>query len=211
MPPPEMPLRLLAFTALLAATSVAPAHAQSLADRLEEARVVARVQSALVADAELAPFQITAQLQGGVVRLRGAVETPAQRDRAAVAARNIRGVHGISNEIELRDSRTAATLPPPLRDTTPMHEAEATDELTGLEPAPPETRPATPPTTPPPAASPTPAQPAPAAAAPVYHQVRRGDTLGAIARQHGVTVQQIQRLNNLRGTNIRAGQRLRVK
>jgi hypothetical protein len=211
MPLPEMPLRFLALIALLMAATVVPAHAQSLADRLEEARVVARVQSALVADAELAPFQITAQIQGGVVRLRGAVETPAQRDRAAVAARNIRGVHGISNEIELRDARTAAALPPPLRDVTPMHEAEATDELAGLEPAPPETRPATPPAAPPPAARPAPAQPAPSASAPFYHQVRRGDTLGAIARQHGVTVQQIQRLNNLRGTNIRAGQRLRVK
>jgi len=189
--------------------AVPQAHAQALGDRLEEARVLARVQAALVADAELAPFRISAGLQGGVVRLRGAVETPAQRDRAGVAARNVRGVQGISNEIELRDARTAAALPPPLRERTPMHEAEATDELTDLTPAPPETRPATPPAAPAPAARP---EPAPQAAAqPVYHQVRRGDTLGAIARQHGVTVQQIQRLNNIRGTNIRAGQRLRVK
>ncbi|MEM1043007.1 MAG: LysM peptidoglycan-binding domain-containing protein [Bacteroidota bacterium] len=60
-----------------------------------------------------------------------------------------------------------------------------------------------------PKAAPTP-EPAPAAEA-VYHTVRSGDTLGAIARRYGVTVRQVQQLNGLRGTRIRAGQRLQVK
>ena len=41
--------------------------------------------------------------------------------------------------------------------------------------------------------------------------VRRGDNLGAIARRNGVSVKQLQKLNGIRGTNIRAGQKLRVK
>ena len=41
--------------------------------------------------------------------------------------------------------------------------------------------------------------------------VRKGDTLGAIARRYGTTVSKIQKLNGLRGTMIRAGQKLRVK
>lgn len=45
----------------------------------------------------------------------------------------------------------------------------------------------------------------------VYHTVRRGDTLIAIANRYGVTVSQIRQLNGLRGSRIRAGQRLRVK
>jgi len=42
------------------------------------------------------------------------------------------------------------------------------------------------------------------------HIVRSGEVLGSIARRYGTTVGQIQRLNNLRGTTIRPGQRLVV-
>ncbi len=48
---------------------------------------------------------------------------------------------------------------------------------------------------------------------PVYvtHRVRRGQTLGTIARQYGSTVQAIQRANGLRSTrHLRVGQRLRI-
>jgi membrane-bound lytic murein transglycosylase D len=41
--------------------------------------------------------------------------------------------------------------------------------------------------------------------------VRKGDNLGAIAKRNGVSVKQLQRLNGIRGTNIRAGQKIRVK
>ena len=41
--------------------------------------------------------------------------------------------------------------------------------------------------------------------------VRKGDTLGAIARRNGTTVQQLRRLNGIRGNNIRAGKRIRVR
>jgi membrane-bound lytic murein transglycosylase D len=41
--------------------------------------------------------------------------------------------------------------------------------------------------------------------------VRRGDTLSAIAKRHGTTVAKLRRLNGIRGSNIRAGQKLRVK
>jgi membrane-bound lytic murein transglycosylase D len=42
------------------------------------------------------------------------------------------------------------------------------------------------------------------------HHVRSGDTLGAIARQNGVSVQELQRANELRGTLIRAGRDLMI-
>ncbi|MCF0196837.1 MAG: transglycosylase SLT domain-containing protein [Bacteroidaceae bacterium] len=41
--------------------------------------------------------------------------------------------------------------------------------------------------------------------------VRSGDSLGAIARRNGTTVARLRSLNGLKGTTIRAGQRLRVK
>lgn len=40
--------------------------------------------------------------------------------------------------------------------------------------------------------------------------VRKGDTLGAIAKRNHTTVSAIQRANGLKGTNIRAGQKLKM-
>ena len=41
--------------------------------------------------------------------------------------------------------------------------------------------------------------------------IRQGDTLSEIARRSGTTVSKLKRLNNISGTNIRAGKKLRVK
>lgn len=45
----------------------------------------------------------------------------------------------------------------------------------------------------------------------VYHRIRQGDTLGGIAAKYGVSVSQLRRLNGIKGNNIRAGKRLRVR
>lgn len=44
----------------------------------------------------------------------------------------------------------------------------------------------------------------------IYYKVKKGDTLGAIAKRYGVTVKQIQRWNNLKSTNIQINQRLKI-
>jgi membrane-bound lytic murein transglycosylase D len=44
----------------------------------------------------------------------------------------------------------------------------------------------------------------------IFHYVRSGEVLGVIARRHNCSVRQIMEWNNLRSTNIRAGQRLVV-
>ena len=43
------------------------------------------------------------------------------------------------------------------------------------------------------------------------HKVRSGETLGKIAEKYGVTVSQLKKWNNLRSTNIKVGQRLKVQ
>jgi membrane-bound lytic murein transglycosylase D len=45
----------------------------------------------------------------------------------------------------------------------------------------------------------------------IQYTVRRNDTLGSIARRHGVSVAEIQRVNNLSGTTIYAGQSLTIR
>ena len=47
---------------------------------------------------------------------------------------------------------------------------------------------------------------------PVYHKVKKGETLSKIARRYGTTVKKIQKLNNnINGSKIQIGQRIRVK
>lgn len=45
---------------------------------------------------------------------------------------------------------------------------------------------------------------------PVVYRVKSGDVLGTIARRYGVTVSQLKEWNDLRGTMIRAGQKLYI-
>ena len=44
----------------------------------------------------------------------------------------------------------------------------------------------------------------------IYYKVRSGNTLGGIAQKYRVTVSQLKRWNNLKGTTIRIGQILRI-
>lgn len=41
--------------------------------------------------------------------------------------------------------------------------------------------------------------------------VKQGDTLGALAKRHGTTVAKLRKLNGIRGNNIRAGKKIRVR
>lgn len=45
----------------------------------------------------------------------------------------------------------------------------------------------------------------------ITYTVRRNDTLGSIARRHGVSISDIQRANNMSGTRIYAGQTLTIR
>ena len=44
-----------------------------------------------------------------------------------------------------------------------------------------------------------------------YHKIRQGDNLGKIAAKYGTTVNQLRKLNNLKGINITAGKTLRIR
>jgi membrane-bound lytic murein transglycosylase D len=44
-----------------------------------------------------------------------------------------------------------------------------------------------------------------------HHTVRKGETLGGIASRYGMSVEQLRRLNNIRGNTIQIGQKLVVK
>mgnify|MGYP002626743389 CR=1 FL=1 len=41
--------------------------------------------------------------------------------------------------------------------------------------------------------------------------IRRGQTLSQIAKQNGTTVAKLQRLNGIKGNNIQAGKKIKVR
>ncbi|MDE6115305.1 MAG: LysM peptidoglycan-binding domain-containing protein [Muribaculum sp.] len=71
------------------------------------------------------------------------------------------------------------------------------------------------PATPAPKVTPVKAAPKAKQAAPVqkyrYHTVKKGESLSTIARRYkGVSIADIQRANSIKGSNIRAGQKLKI-
>lgn len=160
--------------------------AQSLADRLDQSREISRAQVAIGQDDVVRGYNVLVQRRGDQIVLTGRVPNNEVRQRAVAVVRDVLRDAPIQNQIEVTSEarRTPGPLPPRVRPEAPP---AATEQAQQAE------------------------RPAPQQQEAVYHTVRRGDTLIAIARQHNTSVAEIQRLNNIRGTNIRAGQRLRVR
>jgi LysM repeat protein len=118
--------------------------------------------------------------------------------------------------LEAPGSSRPPSLPPPLPDDPATEDEEGFldmgDPVSPNNPRPePDPRPVTEPEIPvvdpvvpsPPATTPT--------AETVYHSVRAGETLYAISRRYGVSVDDLRRLNALTGNTISVGQQLRIR
>jgi LysM repeat protein len=115
------------------------------------------------------------------------------------------------------------TNPPPTNPTNPINPTNPTIDPVPVptppididnEPDfnPPVTSPVNPgPVTNPPAVDRPTTNPTPPASQAQYHTVAAGETLYAISRRYGLTVDRLKELNNLTGNIISVGQRLRVK
>ena len=68
-----------------------------------DAAINARVEARLIADPQVNNFEIDVDVEDGVVRLSGNVETEADRAEAENIARNTKGVKDVVNEIEIGD------------------------------------------------------------------------------------------------------------
>lgn len=181
----------LSLFVLLCAVSVcgAPVCAQiSLADRLEDLRRETAVLVALATHAEMSAYDVTVEAADGVVVLSGLVPTLGARDRVVSYVASLPDVRIVRSTLRLEGQPSE-----PLEDPVVLRQGEGTEvaqeqreELDAPDQE-------------------------PAEAGPRYYTVRRGDTLYGIARRHETTISAISRLNNLRSTTLRVGQRLRVK
>jgi hyperosmotically inducible protein len=67
----------------------------------EDVRIVANVNLALAADADLGALKIDVHSSDGVVTLRGVAPDPAAKERAAEIARNVEKVKSVENQLTL--------------------------------------------------------------------------------------------------------------
>jgi len=125
-------------------------------------------------------------IDGAIIRPGDRLVVPVQEYASALSAAD-----------QQRPLRVQYDTSPPTRPLDAIETADAAPDTTS-------------PSSAPSASSSTPS-PETAASAPTTYRVRRGDTLGEIAQQFGVSIRQIQTWNDLNGTRIRPGQRLQIR
>lgn len=166
------------------ALPIDPGDGGTVAERLRDVSLAANVKLKLAEETDVDISSIDLQVQDGRVILLGDVASQEIRSRVVGTAQDVDGVKQVVSQLNAPDAPPPAQPQSAPADTTA---SELNEPLANAQPEQAE---------------------APAAE---YYTVRRGDNLGAIARRHGTTAAQLQRLNNISGTTIRAGQRLRVK
>lgn len=74
---------------------------KTIASRWDDTTIATKVKSKLTADPEINPFNITVEVQDGVVTLFGKVKSANHRDEAEKLALNTQGVVRVKNLLEL--------------------------------------------------------------------------------------------------------------
>jgi len=102
----------LALAALLALAvgGVMTAHARTVGEFIDDARIAAEVIAKLTADSPSNFLKINVKSESGIVTLSGAVDSAEKLARAAQIASAVNGVKGLVNNIQVAG---AATSPPP--------------------------------------------------------------------------------------------------
>lgn len=96
-------IRLVVLTLMLAAPAIASAQAPT-ASSSQDAALTARVQSALRASQVANAEGIKVDVKGDAVQLSGFVESEADQEKALQAARAVRGVAAVRNDLLVRES-----------------------------------------------------------------------------------------------------------
>lgn len=96
-------------TSSTAASPDAPSGERTLAERLDDARMEARIQQALVQQRSLRVFDLRPSVVDGRVTLQGDVNTRDQYDEAARTARRVEGVEAVTNELTVGGAPVSET------------------------------------------------------------------------------------------------------
>jgi len=110
----------LALALLLAPAvgGVVTAHARTIGELIDDARIVAEVTTKLTADSPSNFLKINVKSESGIVTLSGIVDSADRRTRAEQVASRVNGVKGLVNNIQVAGA-AAPTPPPPSSTTAP--------------------------------------------------------------------------------------------
>lgn len=200
-------------------------QASSIEQRLENTSLEAKVKIALSEERSLRKYDFEPEVRGGAVTLRGDVASAELRAQATNVVQKVEGVEEVNNQLLVGGQQVASaqdTKPkPPAEPQQEEQQAAQQDTPQVAEVQPPADQQQ-------PSAS---AQPGQAqsgqqqqqqssgqesqqqeeASTEEYYTVRSGDSLWEIANQHGLTVAELKRLNNMSSNSLHPGDRLRVK
>ena len=177
----------------VAAPGPDPDDDRSVAQRLEDASVAARVKLALADERQLRLFDFEPRVHEGTVTLEGEVSSVTQYTLAEQVARRVDGVRDVENALvapgvdpEQMSPRDVTNRVPADEDTVDVARSSSSAD-TGAS------------------------SPSSASSSATYHTVASGESLWEIARSNGTSIDALRRLNNLQGDRLRPGQRLRVR
>ena len=100
----------LALVLALTMTTVACSTTQSASGQVDDSELASKVKAKLAADPEVNPFEIDVDVNDGVVRLSGVVETAQDRDEAGRLAADTSGVVRVDNELTVGDKTAGETI-----------------------------------------------------------------------------------------------------
>ncbi len=78
---------------------------------VDNAALTTKVKTALLADAQVKGTQINVDSNGGVVKLTGTVDTPAQVTRAVEVTKDVQGVQRVENSLTSSSSAAPGVVP----------------------------------------------------------------------------------------------------
>jgi hyperosmotically inducible protein len=123
----------LVASAFVLALALAGCAADDAGNQIDDALVTGAVKARLAADPEVNSFEIDVNTEDGVVRLRGLVETEAERDEAEELARSTEGARRVINEIQLGDPTLGETVSDAMITTRVLAEVTADVGINPLE------------------------------------------------------------------------------
>jgi hypothetical protein len=120
----------LALAALLALAigGVVTAHARTVGEFIDDARIAAEVMAKLTADSPSNFLKISAKSETGVVTLSGTADSADKRARAAQIASAVNGVKGLVNNIKVAGGEAPT---PPTTDVPPSPVGTSVIDATG--------------------------------------------------------------------------------
>lgn len=100
------PILVAVLFAAVAIGAAGCATTQPAGQQVDDATITSRVKAKLAGEPDVSTFDFDVDTTDGLVTLRGSVDDPEVRQQAAQLARDVQGVRGVQNRIEVNGETT---------------------------------------------------------------------------------------------------------